>query len=111
MLVMQRPKVEALSDDGDRQLFAVGPLEPGFGHTLGNSCAAPSHRPRRSPSPPVRLTNSPPDYLPSTVLREHRDVVRTSKDRPSGHSDEAVTLRIDVRVRLGSTGDIVDLRC
>ena len=38
MLVIQRPKVEALSDgDGDRQLFAVGPLEPGFGHTLGNS--------------------------------------------------------------------------
>jgi DNA-directed RNA polymerase alpha subunit len=38
MLVMQRPKVEALGDaDGDRQLFAVGPLEPGFGHTLGNS--------------------------------------------------------------------------
>ena len=38
MLVMQRPKVEALSEeDGNRQLFAVGPLEPGFGHTLGNS--------------------------------------------------------------------------
>ena len=38
MLVMQRPKVEALSEeDGHRQLFAVGPLEPGFGHTLGNS--------------------------------------------------------------------------
>src|SRR3954447_17326930 len=38
MLVMQRPKVEALSEeDGFRQLFTVGPLEPGFGHTLGNS--------------------------------------------------------------------------
>ena len=38
MLVMQRPKVEALGDsEGNRQLFAVGPLEPGFGHTLGNS--------------------------------------------------------------------------
>ena len=23
--------------DGNRQLFAIGPLEPGFGHTLGNS--------------------------------------------------------------------------
>ena len=40
MLVMQRPKVEALDDaDGDRQLFAVGPLEPGFGHTLGKTIA------------------------------------------------------------------------
>ena len=38
MLVIQRPKVEALGEaDGDRQLFAIGPLEPGFGHTLGNS--------------------------------------------------------------------------
>src|SRR6202162_1809995 len=38
MLVIQRPKVEALSEaDGDRQLFAISPLEPGFGHTLGNS--------------------------------------------------------------------------
>ena len=38
MLVIQRPTVEAL-DEGDdtRQQFAIGPLEPGFGHTLGNS--------------------------------------------------------------------------
>src|SRR5438045_7588467 len=38
MLVVQRPTVEALSEaDGNRQRFAVGPLEPGFGHTIGNS--------------------------------------------------------------------------
>ena len=38
MLVIQRPTVEALGEaDGNRQRFAVGPLEPGFGHTLGNS--------------------------------------------------------------------------
>jgi len=38
MLVMQRPTVEVLeSADGNRQRFAIGPLEPGFGHTLGNS--------------------------------------------------------------------------
>jgi len=35
---MQRPTVEVLeSADGNRQRFAIGPLEPGFGHTLGNS--------------------------------------------------------------------------
>ncbi|MGB1722724.1 MAG: DNA-directed RNA polymerase subunit alpha, partial [Ilumatobacteraceae bacterium] len=35
---MQRPSVEALgSDDQHRQQFAIGPLEPGFGHTIGNS--------------------------------------------------------------------------
>ena len=38
MLTMQRPTVEALDDEqNNRQRFAVGPLEPGFGHTIGNS--------------------------------------------------------------------------
>src|SRR5215211_8910721 len=38
MLVIQRPTVEPLDEpEGNRQRFAVGPLEPGFGHTLGNS--------------------------------------------------------------------------
>ena len=38
MLVMQRPSIEALGEESNnRQQFAVGPLEPGFGHTLGNS--------------------------------------------------------------------------
>jgi len=38
MLVIQRPTVEAIGEaQGNRQTFAVSPLEPGFGHTLGNS--------------------------------------------------------------------------
>src|SRR4026208_2627949 len=38
MLVIQRPTVESIGDeDNHRQRFAVGPLEPGFGHTIGNS--------------------------------------------------------------------------
>ena len=38
MLVIQRPTVEALSEaEENRQKFAVGPLEPGFGYTIGNS--------------------------------------------------------------------------
>ena len=38
MLVIQRPTVEAIGEaEGNRQKFAVSPLEPGFGHTLGNS--------------------------------------------------------------------------
>src|SRR4026208_1899093 len=36
MLVMQRPTIEPVGEEsGNRQRFAVGPLEPGFGHTLG----------------------------------------------------------------------------
>jgi len=38
MLIIQRPTVEALDEEeANHQRFAVGPLEPGFGHTLGNS--------------------------------------------------------------------------
>ena len=38
MLIIQRPTIEALGNEvSNRQSFAVGPLDPGFGHTLGNS--------------------------------------------------------------------------
>ncbi len=38
MLVIQRPTVEPVGEqEGNRQKFAVSPLEPGFGHTIGNS--------------------------------------------------------------------------
>lgn len=38
MLIIQRPTVEAIGEEeGNRQQFAITPLEPGFGHTLGNS--------------------------------------------------------------------------
>jgi DNA-directed RNA polymerase subunit alpha len=38
MLVIQRPTVEAVDEEvGNLQRFAISPLEPGFGHTLGNS--------------------------------------------------------------------------
>ena len=38
MLVIQRPNVEAINEsEANVQKFAVGPLEPGFGQTLGSS--------------------------------------------------------------------------
>jgi DNA-directed RNA polymerase subunit alpha len=38
MLVIQRPTVKEVGEESNnRQRFAVGPLDPGFGHTLGNS--------------------------------------------------------------------------
>ncbi len=38
MLVIQRPTVETVDEEEDNtQRFAISPLEPGFGHTLGNS--------------------------------------------------------------------------
>ena len=38
MLVIQRPKIESVNEEEEnKQKFSVSPLEPGFGHTLGNS--------------------------------------------------------------------------
>ena len=38
MLVIQRPKIESINEEEEnKQKFSVSPLEPGFGHTLGNS--------------------------------------------------------------------------
>ena len=37
MLIIQRPEIEATEAEGNTQSFMISPLEPGFGHTLGNS--------------------------------------------------------------------------
>jgi len=112
MLVMQRPKVEALGDaDGDRQLFAVGPLEPGFGHTLGNSL----RRTLLSSIPGAAVTQVRFDEALHEfdtikgVTEDVTDVILNLKDLVLlVHSDEAVTLRIDVKGPAEVTaGDIV----
>ncbi|CAM8653610.1 MAG: DNA-directed RNA polymerase subunit alpha [Actinobacteria bacterium] len=112
MLVMQRPKVEALGDaDGDRQLFAVGPLEPGFGHTLGNSL----RRTLLSSIPGAAVTQVRFDEALHEfdtikgVTEDVTDVILNLKDLVLRvHSDEAVTLRIDVKGPAEVTaGDIV----
>ena len=100
MLVMQRPKVEALGDaDGNRQLFAVGPLEPGFGHTLGNSL----RRTLLSSIPGAAVTQVRFDEALHEfdtikgVTEDVTDVILNLKDLVLlVHSDEAVTVRIDV---------------
>jgi DNA-directed RNA polymerase subunit alpha len=37
MLIIQRPTIEADEAEGNRQRFVIAPLDPGFGHTIGNS--------------------------------------------------------------------------
>jgi DNA-directed RNA polymerase subunit alpha len=111
MLVMQRPKVEALGDtDGDRQLFAVGPLEPGFGHTLGNSL----RRTLLSSIPGAAVTQVRFDEALHEfdtikgVTEDVTDIILNLKDLVLRvHSDEAVTLRIDVKgPTIVTAGDI-----
>src|SRR5499427_3911948 len=101
MLVMQRPKVEALSvQEGNRQLFAVGPLEPGFGHTIGNSL----RRTLLSSIPGAAVTQVRFDDALhefdtiNGVTEDVTDIILNLKDLVLlVHSDEAVTLRLDVR--------------
>jgi DNA-directed RNA polymerase subunit alpha len=101
MLVMQRPKVEALSEaDDNRQLFAIGPLEPGFGHTLGNSL----RRTLLSSIPGAAVTQVRFDDALHEfdtikgVTEDVTDVILNLKDLVLRiFSDEPVTLRLDVR--------------
>jgi DNA-directed RNA polymerase subunit alpha len=101
MLVMQRPKVEALSEeDANRQLFAVGPLEPGFGHTLGNSL----RRTLLSSIPGAAVTQVRFDDALHEfdtikgVTEDVTDIILNLKDLVLlVYSDEPVTLRLDVR--------------
>lgn len=101
MLVIQRPSVEALGEDhATRQRFAVGPLEPGFGHTIGNSM----RRALLSSIPGAAITtvkfdNAQHEFTTLPGMTEDvtefimnlKDVVVVSE------SDEPVVLRLDVK--------------
>jgi DNA-directed RNA polymerase subunit alpha len=101
MLVMQRPTVEPIAEEeGNRQRFAIGPLDPGFGHTLGNSL----RRTLLSSIPGAAITQvrfddalHEFDTIPG-VVEDVTDVILNLKDIVLvSHSDEPVTLRLDVR--------------
>ncbi len=101
MLIIQRPTVEALEDaEGNRQRFAVSPLEPGFGHTLGNSL----RRTLLSSIPGAAVTQVRFDdvlhefaTIPG-VKEDVTDIILNLKDLVlTVASDEPVTLRLDAR--------------
>lgn len=100
MLIIQRPTVEAVGDeDGARQRFTIGPLDPGFGHTLGNSL----RRTLLSSIPGAAVTQVRFDealheftYIPG-VKEDIADIILNVKDLViTSASDEPVTIRIDV---------------
>ncbi len=101
MLIIQRPTVEAIGEEADnRQRFAVGPLDPGFGHTLGNSL----RRTLLSSIPGAAITQVRFDdalheftTLPG-VKEDVTDLILNLKDiLLRVHSDEPVTVRLDKR--------------
>ncbi len=101
MLVIQRPTVEAIDEeDGNLQRFAISPLEPGFGHTLGNSL----RRTLLSSIPGAAITQVRFDDALhefdtiSGVTEDVTDIILNLKDVVlTSSSDEPVTLRLDVR--------------
>jgi len=101
MLVIQRPSVEAIDEpEGNLQRFAVGPLEPGFGHTIGNSL----RRTLLSSIPggavtQVRFDDALHEFDTITgVAQDVTDIILNMKDLVLiVHSDEPVTLRLDSR--------------
>jgi DNA-directed RNA polymerase subunit alpha len=101
MLIIQRPTVEALGEEqNDRQQFAVGPLEPGFGYTLGNSLRRTllSSIPGAAPTQ-VRFDDSLHEFATLPGVKEDvNDIILSLKDLVLRvHVDEPVTLRLDVR--------------
>src|SRR3954462_6699019 len=101
MLIIQRPSVEVLGEEeGNRQRFAVGPLEPGFGHTLGNSL----RRTLLSSIPgaavtQVRFVDALHEFTTLPGVKEDvTDLILNLKALRMGvEKDEPVTLRLDVR--------------
>ncbi|MCU1493556.1 MAG: rpoA [Acidimicrobiaceae bacterium] len=108
MLIIQRPTVEAIGEEeGNRQRFAIGPLDPGFGHTIGNSL----RRTLLSSIPGAAVTQVRFDdalheftYLQG-VKEDVSDIILNLKDLVlTMDTDEAVTLRVDVRGPAEVTG-------
>jgi DNA-directed RNA polymerase subunit alpha len=101
MLVIQRPTVEPIDEaESNRQRFAISPLEPGFGHTLGNSL----RRTLLSSIPGAAVTQVRFDDALHEfdtiggVTEDVTDIILNLKDLVlQVSSEEPVTLRLDAR--------------
>jgi DNA-directed RNA polymerase subunit alpha len=100
MLIIQRPQVEAAEPEGNLQQFTIGPLEPGFGHTLGNGL----RRTLLSSIPGAAVTQvrfdealHEFDVIPG-VKEDVTDLILNIKDLVLRcTSEEPVMLRLDAR--------------
>jgi DNA-directed RNA polymerase subunit alpha len=101
MLVIQRPTVEAAGEaEGNRQQFTVGPLEPGFGYTIGNSL----RRTLLSSIPGAAITTVRFDDALhefdtiAGVAEDVTDIILNLKDIVlTSSSEEPVVIRLDIR--------------
>jgi DNA-directed RNA polymerase subunit alpha len=113
MLVIQRPTVEPLGEEEfNRQKFGIGPLEPGFGYTLG----AALRRTLLSSIPgsavtQVRFDDALHEFdTIGGVAEDVTDLILNLKDLVIiSDTDEPVTVRVDVRGPGEVTAGDVDL--
>jgi len=100
MLIIQRPEIEAGEAEGNLQSFTIAPLEPGFGHTLGNSLRRTllSSIPGASVTQ-VRFDDALHEFdVIKGVKEDVTDIILNLKDLVLRcTSEEAVTLRLDKR--------------
>jgi DNA-directed RNA polymerase subunit alpha len=107
MLVIQRPTVESIDEQvGNRQRFSISPLEPGFGHTLGNSL----RRTLLSSIPgaavtQVRFDDALHEFTTiKGVTEDVTDILLNLKDLVlQVYSEEQVTLRLDAKASGANT--------
>src|SRR4029079_15803944 len=113
MLIIQRPTVEPLGEsEENRQRVVISPLEPGFGHTLGNSL-------RRTllssiPGAPVtqlRFDDSLHEFATIPGVKEDvTDIILNLKDLVLRvEQDEPVHLRLGVRGPVPATAGNIPL--
>ena len=100
MLIIQRPEVEAADPEGNVQTFTISPLEPGFGHTIGNCLRRTllSSIPGAAVSQ-VRFDEALHEFdvIPG-VKEDVTDLILNLKDLVLRcESEEPVTLRLDKR--------------
>ena len=117
MLVIQRPTVEPIDEpieggNSNRQKFAVGPLEPGFGHTIGNSL----RRVLLSSIPgaaitAVRFDDALHEFdTIGGIAEDVTDIILNIKDIVlTSTTDEDVIVRLDVRGPATITA--ADIKC
>ena len=99
MLEIKHPTVSGATAEGNRQKFVIAPLEPGFGHTIGNAL----RRTLLSSVPGAAVTHLRFDEALHEfdtlqgVVEDISDIVLNLKDLVlRSHSPEKVQLRIDV---------------
>ncbi len=101
MLIIQRPTVDTTTEEElNRQKFSIGPLDPGFGHTLGNAFrrALLSSIPGTAITE-VRFDEALHEFTTLTGVKEDvSEIILNLKQvvfRSTG--DEPFTARLDVR--------------